>query len=220
MRRLYLACDTLFEKLMMTALFTCGMRRAGFCCALREPTYRGQVWRTVEKGNRPMSYPVSPALRALIGEWVSCGNCGPSSPYLFPRKTSSGHVSPRCVNEAFRRVAERAGVSGPHAHPHTTRHTVAWTLAAIGNKVEDIAALLGHRDLRTTNEVYIALSHEERMSRMVCPWSRLSDEDEEEDSLMVSGVELASAIASPFLSEDQRTFPTYEPPAPTFGGLF
>lgn len=66
-------------------------------------------------------------------------------------------MNTRAVRAAFMTVALRAGVSGPHVKPHTTRHTVAWTLSALGNKLEQIADFVGHRSMQVTKDVYIAM---------------------------------------------------------------
>ena len=57
--------------------------------------------------------------------------------------------------EATGKLPRRAGISGTHVHPHTTRHTVAWTLGALGNEVHLVADFVGHKSPQVTNDVYI-----------------------------------------------------------------
>lgn len=132
-RALYLACGPLFEKVLLTALFTTGMRINGFC-SLEWPASASsaapllEVFGT-EKGNVRMSFGVSPVLQGLLREWMSAPPDGGSRRYLFPSRDHPDiHISTSTVRRAFRGIADRAGVQGPHVHPHTTRHTVAWTL--------------------------------------------------------------------------------------------
>lgn len=53
-------------------------------------------------------------------------------------------------------LGRRAGVS--NVHPHRFRRTLATDLVRKGVPIQDVAQILGHSDLRTT-QVYIALDH-------------------------------------------------------------
>lgn len=72
-----------------------------------------------------------------------------------------------------------------------------------------VAGFVGHKSARITSEVYIALTAQERREAMNIPWLR--DQGNEEagggETLRAKALELAIAIASPFGSEDGRTFP-------------
>ena len=215
-RALYLACEGLFEKLLLTALFTTGMRIGGFTRASAKETLRpdgsvGGEWWTTEKGDRWMNYTINGALAALLGEWVASRQH--SARFLFPSdRDPDRHTSETRVYKTFMAVAQRAKVEGRHVHPHTTRHTFAWTLCALGNKVDDIAQMVGHGSSQVTAQVYIALTSQEVSQRMVIPWLRNAGPGS--TSLSDSGYQLASALAGPFGSADQRTFPDFRPPPP------
>ena len=122
-RRLYLACATLFERIVFVALFTTGMRIGGLCRLEADGVYANadvvstSVW-TREKGGRRMEYPLNDVLAELLRQWKPQS----SSVYLFPSERG-GHVSTNGVRKCFGAVARRAGVCGRHVHPHTTRHT-------------------------------------------------------------------------------------------------
>ena len=214
-RKLYLACSSLFEKLMFTALFTTGMRRKGFARAeARSIISRngagsytiGQSWWTSEKRGRRVCYDIGPALSKLLLEWATAGKSGES--FVFPGSNNAICVSGSHIFRTFREVAQRAGVAGQHVHPHTTRHTVAWTLSALGNKIEDIASFVHHKSPEVTNAVYVNMNREQRVGRMKCPWLGPA---ETQTSLEDVAIEMAEAIASPFMSEDGRTFPSFRP---------
>lgn len=129
------------------------------------------------------------------------------------------------------RVAERAGVRGPHVHPHTTRHTVAWTLCALGNTVEAVAGFVGHRNPRVTQDVYIAMTGAQRQQLLACPWLAAGDHGGGSgirsgcdvgtpQPAAEQGLAMAEAICSPFGSADGQTFPCLQrdggkPRAPT-----
>ena len=225
-RALYLACQTDLERLLVTALFTTGMRIGGFCLALRHgavlgqppsPVTVGPALTTNEKGNRVREYPIARGLAALLPAWVAAGGCGER--YLFPGTPGGDRpLDTRRARAVFMGVARRAGLIGSHVKPHTTRHTVCWTLSALGNKLEQVADFAGHRSPTVTNQVYIAMEEAQKRSCMHIPWLE-SDGRTGTERLQEIAFELAAAIAGPFASVDGRTFPTYrrraeEPPPP------
>ena len=78
--------------------------------------------------------------------------------YLFPSATKLGHTCPHTVRYVFRRAREDAGIT-KKATPHTLRHSFATHLLECGYDVTLVQALLGHRQLRTTQR-YVHLSTE------------------------------------------------------------
>ena len=82
-------------------------------------------------------------------------------------------VGPRQLRNIFYRVCEKAGIMGPHCHPHACRHTVAHRLFAAGNPIALVAKYLGHTNIETTNRYYLLLSFDELISRLVIPWKHL-----------------------------------------------
>ena len=207
-RALYLACDTLFERILLTSLFTTGMRIGGFC-TLEQPV-AGEI-RGVEKGNVSTTYCVTDVLCMLLNQWME-QRTGPSR-YLFAGRDGGpdAHVAPSTVRRAFHRVAQRAGVTGPHVHPHTTRHTVAWTLHALGNSVERVAGFVGHRSPQVTSQVYIALTQAQQRALVDCPWLDATKTGDARRRMRREAEEMARAICSPFGSADGRTFPVQAP---------
>ena len=200
-RALYLACDTLFEKIMFGVLFGTGMRMAGFC-RITNPSVQHQLavsnapslsFAITEKGSKSVRYKCPPFLVELVQRWVTAGSH--NQKYLFPARTGVGHLGTRDAHLSFMAVAARAGLNGSYVHPHTTRHTVIWTLWA-----------LAHGPVA---------QHETGMDRYIRP----TDEDVAADidppcdtpsvtkSNLELGRELSLALASPFLSTDGRTFP-------------
>lgn len=232
-RALYLACETPFERVLCTALLTTGMRVQGFCTLERPVDGRvGDEVFATEKGHVRTPYAVSPVLRALLQAWLDA-QPAPSpgsdpSPWCFPGRDDpvGAPISTSCARYAFTRVARRAGVVGPHVHPHTCRHTVSFALYALGNTVDQVAGFVGHRNPQVTLDVYIALSGSQRRGLVRCPWLHQdaqggADGADPGASLRALGRALAEAIASPFGSPDGRTFPTLgaikpgPPPPPT-----
>lgn len=123
-RALYLACSTLFDRILMTALFTTGMRIGGFC-TLRWPKDGrvGNELHATEKGHVSTTYGLSTVLQRLLQEWVDAqpASLTAGRQYCFPGRDDPGTpLSTSCARRTFHRIARRAGVQGAHVHPHTT----------------------------------------------------------------------------------------------------
>lgn len=213
-KALYLACRSDLECLLLTALFTTGMRIGGFCLMKRKGTVIGnsgcigKILYTTEKGNVSKTYVVTPVLQMLMQKWVADGNAGEK--YMFTKRR--GGSDPLSTGEArwiFKDVAKRAGLSGEHVKPHTTRHTVAWTLHALGNDIGDIAKFVGHKTPDVTSTVYIAMDDAVRFTTMNIPWTGVNPA-QAKAALRAEAMGLASAMASPFGSLDRKTFPILE----------
>ena len=63
----------------------------------------------------------------------------------------------KSIKRAFRTACEKAGLDRT-VTPHTLRHTAASWMAEAGIPMSEIAAVLGHRDSRTTERVYAKYS--------------------------------------------------------------
>ena len=57
----------------------------------------------------------------------------------------------------MKRLGKKAGVD--NVHPHRFRRTLATDLVKKNVPIQDVAAILGHADLRTT-QVYVCLDQE------------------------------------------------------------
>jgi integrase len=62
----------------------------------------------------------------------------------------------KAVRTALSKAAKRAGVAG--VSPHVLRHTAAVWMVEAGKPMDEIAAVLGHRDTATTRKVYARYS--------------------------------------------------------------
>ncbi|MFC1677765.1 tyrosine-type recombinase/integrase [Planctomycetota bacterium] len=87
-------------------------------------------------------------------KWKQIGNepVGPDSPLLISSHTG-GHMTPRAIEKAFKRVAAKAGLP-EHYSIHSLRHTFACELyKASGYNLRLVQKQLGHSNSKTT-EVY------------------------------------------------------------------
>lgn len=114
------------------------------------------------KGGRERMVPLSGAAREAVAEWcrhrdeaeealVKKG--ARASPFLFPSRGRSGHLTRVAVWQALKALAVRAGVDPASLSPHKLRHAFATHLLANGADLRSIQALLGHADISTT-EIY------------------------------------------------------------------
>lgn len=125
------------ERLTILIMATTGLRIGGLC---RLRTSHREKWAkdipadalsTVEKGNVTRIIPVSGPVRMLLARWFREDCPSSSSTFVFPgvqTPSTSSATKDNCVSTSYvwnvvRKVLERAGVRGSHAHPHTFRHT-------------------------------------------------------------------------------------------------
>lgn len=124
------------ERLVVLLLATTGLRIGGLCrLQIRNPNERSHwganipadALSTVEKGNVHRTLALSSAVRILLARWFREDCPQVSGAFVFPAigRSSSPPCSTSTANmwAIIRKVLERAGIRGPHAHPHTFRHT-------------------------------------------------------------------------------------------------
>jgi len=114
------------------------------------------------KGGRERMVPLSAAAREAVAEWCRhrdeaeqalVRKGARASPFLFPSRGRSGHLTRVAVWQALKALAVRAGVDPASLSPHKLRHAFATHLLANGADLRSIQALLGHADISTT-EIY------------------------------------------------------------------
>lgn len=81
-----------------------------------------------------------------------------TNPALFVSvKAPYGRLGKEGIEAALKRLGEKAGVK--NVHPHRFRRTLATDLVKKNVPIQDVAEILGHADLRTT-QVYVYLDQE------------------------------------------------------------
>lgn len=126
------------------------------------------------KGGKERMVPLSPPARQALGEWLNrrdkaeaaaVANGAAPSPYLFPSRGKSGHLTRHAFYMLIKELAVRGGVSPDKVTPHTLRHAFATHLLANGADLRAIQSLLGHADVATT-EIYTHVL-DERLRELV-----------------------------------------------------
>lgn len=132
--------------------------RVGELCALRADALSarsGSWWIKVPVGKlRNDRYvPAHPRLVELLKAWQGHHDDNATGLLItVGGKPLDRHLVSRWV----KKVAREAGIG--HAHPHQLRHTLATQAVNRGMRIEAVAELLGHRNLRMT-QVYARISN-------------------------------------------------------------
>jgi integrase/recombinase XerD len=126
------------------------------------------------KGGRERMVPLSPPARAALSDWLSARdaedaektqNGHRASPFLFPSRGKSGHLTRVAFYNLLKDLAVRAGIDPSRVSPHAVRHAFATHLLANGADLRAIQTLLGHADISTT-EIYTHVL-DERLKALV-----------------------------------------------------
>lgn len=158
--RLLNATSDLKYKAMFATMYSSGMRVSEVTHLHYDDISRSNMQIHVrDTKNRMDRYTIlSERNLALLTEyWFACGR---PMGILFPNKFTGDYLSISSVEQAIRRSAMAAGLSG--VTPHCLRHSFATHLMEQGVEQRNIQALLGHRDPRST-EIYLHVSNKSLM---------------------------------------------------------
>ena len=121
------------------------------------------------KGGRERMIPLSdPAGRALtdylaVRDAFLPGGQGEgqlaSSPWLFPSRSGSGHLTRHRFAQILKQLAMDAGVDTSRVSPHIVRHAFATHLLDHGADLRSLQKMLGHADI-TTTQIYTHVQSE------------------------------------------------------------
>jgi integrase/recombinase XerD len=107
------------------------------------------------KGSKERIVPLSdPALAALSAYREVRGHFMPAddqtSPWLFPSRGKSGHLTDRRFAQLLKELAIKSGLPSAMVSPHVLRHAFASHLLANGADLRSVQQMLGHADISTT----------------------------------------------------------------------
>jgi site-specific recombinase XerD len=150
--RLLAAADGPVYRLMLTIAYAAGLR-VSEVVALRAAdidSARMVLHVRKGKGGKERQVPLSPVLLdQLRAYWRSHRAVLADSPWLFPSRDRSKHVSKDLVQRACKRAARRANLA-KDVTPHTLRHSYATHLLEAGTDLRTVQELLGHAWMTTT----------------------------------------------------------------------
>ena len=115
------------------------------------------------KGGRERLVPVGEAAAGAVRAWLATRE--KPSPWLFPSRGASGHLTRQAVGKILKRLALDAGLDPDGVSPHVLRHAFASHLLARGADLRSVQTMLGHADIATT-QIYTHVL-EERLKAAV-----------------------------------------------------
>ena len=101
----------------------------------------------------PLGEPAQAALRAWMPLRQRSFGGGTGSPFLFPSRGRSGHLSRAHFAHQLKGLAADCGLDAARVSPHVLRHAFATHLLAHDADLRSVQRMLGHTDLATT-EIY------------------------------------------------------------------
>ncbi len=121
------------------------------------------------KGGRERLVPLNNAARAALAAYLQVRSRylvgGASSPWLFPSRAGSGHLTRHRFAQLVKALAVEAGIDPRKVSPHVLRHAFASHLLDHGADLRSLQQMLGHADISTTQIYTHVLSR--RLTQLV-----------------------------------------------------
>jgi integrase/recombinase XerD len=123
------------------------------------------------KGGRERMVPVSDNARMALSVYMTVRDHfvekagAKSSPFLFPSRGRSGHLTRLRVSQLLDELAVETGIDPRRVSPHVLRHAFASHLLNHGADLRSVQQMLGHADISTT-QIYTHIL-EERLQALV-----------------------------------------------------
>ncbi len=124
------------------------------------------------KGGRERLVPLNSKARAALEHYLQLGRepndavaATIATKWLFPSKSTQGHLTRQRFGQDLKDLAAEAGLDPDRISPHVLRHAFASHLLDRGADLRSVQQLLGHADISTT-EIYTHVL-EERLKKLV-----------------------------------------------------
>ena len=148
------ACSQLRDLALSEFLYASGLRvsevvsldRTSIDFVTREATVIG-------KGGKERRFYLSEVCAEYLRQYLN-SRCDDNAALFVGTKSPYRRLTKEGVEYIVKDLGQKAGVS--NVHPHRFRRTLATDLVRKGVPIQDVAQILGHSDLRTT-QVYVAL---------------------------------------------------------------
>jgi len=107
------------------------------------------------KGSKERLAPLNDAARSAIKSYLKVRpeflpRGVKESKYLFPSRSSEGHLTRRRLHQMLKALALQANLDPDKLSPHVLRHAFATHLVEGGADLRSVQTLLGHADIATT----------------------------------------------------------------------
>jgi integrase/recombinase XerD len=121
------------------------------------------------KGGKERIVPLNEPGRHALGEYLVCRErflpTLRPSPWLFPSRGRSGHLTRQRCGQLLKELAIAAGIDPDRLSPHVLRHAFASHLLDHGADLRSVQQMLGHADIATT-QIYTHVQTD-RLRRLV-----------------------------------------------------
>ena len=113
--------------------------------------------------------PLAPSLVRLLTKHKLASGYSKDTDFVFPSRNGTALNARNVVTRGFEPAREVAGLAGlePKITFHDLRHAFASIMIERGTTSVDLAEIMGHRDSRTTESIYIHLFNRQRMEAKV-----------------------------------------------------
>ena len=157
MERLKQACTNIRDLALLEFLYASGCRVSEVVRLNRSDiNFLSRDAVVLGKGNKERTIYLTPVALMHLEDYLKAR--ADNHPCLFANlKSPCERLSKSGIEAALKAIGKRAGVS--NVHPHRYRRTLATNLLDRGAKIQDVAAILGHADLKTT-QVYCYINQQ------------------------------------------------------------
>lgn len=153
LERIRKACSNIRDLALVDFLYSTGCRVSEVArLDIEDIDFDALECTVVGKGNKERIVYLSPVAAMHLKEYIATRK--DFSTALFVGKGSS-RIGKNGIEALLRRIGMAAGVE--NVHPHRFRRTLATNLLDRGMNIQDVAAILGHADLKTT-QIYCYIS--------------------------------------------------------------
>lgn len=151
LEKIRLACSNIRDRALVEFLYSTGCR-VSEVSRLNIFDITGNECLVTGKGDKERIVYISQPAMLYLTKYLKTRS--DNYPALFIGKGSE-RLSKTGIEAIVRRIGEKAGVE--NVHPHRFRRTLATNLLDRGMNIQDVAAILGHSDLKTT-QIYCFIS--------------------------------------------------------------
>lgn len=155
MERLKQACTSIRDLALLEFLYASGCRVSEVVHLNRaDINFLSRNAIVLGKGNKERTVYLTPVALMHLSDYLNSRK--DNNPALFVGlKSPYDRLSKAGIETALKTIGKRAGIE--NVHPHRYRRTLATNLLDRGANIQDVAAILGHADLKTT-QVYCYIS--------------------------------------------------------------
>ncbi len=164
---------------LLEMLYAAGLRVSELI-GLRYPPRQGdqRLLLIRGKGAKERLVPLGPPALAALDDYLAVRPmflpAARPSPWLFPSRGGSGHLTRHRFGQLLKGLAITAGIPPGKVSPHVLRHAFASHLLAHGADLRTLQQMLGHADISTT-QIYTHVL-EQRLKTLVQTRHPLADE--------------------------------------------